>query len=196
MLGDSEAEALLSSRSKTFAQEAAPVTGATDRTRLLEWFRRWHRPIRHWIAANTAVPAAEVDDLTQEVFLRLLRYSEDVSVTNPQAYLFRVATNVVQEWRQRCRVRLPHDDTWLDELLIESRDEPERVLERTKANQYLRKAIDELPIRQREFLLMHVDDELTYKEIAEQRGLTYRIVLRDLTRAYAALRRHVVAEDL
>ena len=51
-------------------------------------------------------------------------------------------------------------------------------------------------MRQREFLLMHVNDGLTYKQIAEQRGLTYRIVLRDLTRAYAALRRHLVAEDL
>jgi len=81
-------------------------------------------------------------------------------------------------------------------LLIESRDEPERALEQTRANQYLRAAVDELPVRQREFLLMHVDDGLTDKQIAKQRGLTYRIVLRDLTRAYAALRRHVVAEDL
>jgi len=186
----------LSSRSEAHEQKAAFVADVHGRARLIEWFRRWHRPIRHWIAANTAVPSAEVDDLTQEVFLRLLRYSDDVPVTNAQGYLFRVATNVVHEWRQRCRVRLPHDNSWLDELLIESRDEPERALEQTRANQYLRAAVDELPVRQREFLLMHVDDGLTYKQIAKQRGLTYRIVLRDLTRAYAALRRHVVAEDL
>ena len=93
-------------------------------------------------------------------------------------------------------LRSPHDDTWLEELPVESQDEPEHLLEQTRANQYLREAINELPVRQREFLLMHVDDGLTYKQIAEQRGLTYRIVLRDLTRAYAALRRHVVAEDL
>lgn len=194
MLENSEAQ--LSSRSKVLEREATLVTGVNGRARLIEWFCRWRRPIRHWIAANAAVPAAEVDDLIQEVFLRLLRYSEDVPVTNPQGYLFRVATNVVQGWRQRCRVRLPHDDAWLDELPIESQDEPEQVLEQTRANQYLREAIEELPVRPHEFLLMHVDGGLIYKQIAEQRGLTYRIVLRDLTRAYAALRRHVVAEDL
>src|ERR1041384_2977728 len=85
----------------------ATATSVLGRTRLIDWFKRWRKPIRSWIAANKCVPSGDVDDLTQEVFLRLLRYSDEVLVQNPQGYLFRVASNVVSEWRQRCRVRLP-----------------------------------------------------------------------------------------
>jgi DNA-directed RNA polymerase specialized sigma24 family protein len=53
-----------------------------------------------------------------------------------------------------------------------------------------------LPRRQRDLLLLHVDGGLTYQQIAQHRGLTYRIVLRDLTRAYSTLRHQCLSEDL
>lgn len=52
----------------------------------------------------------------------------------------------------------------------------------------IREAIHKLPPRQRAVLVDHVERGLTYKEIARERGMTERIVLRDLTRAYASLR--------
>jgi len=152
--------------------------------------------VRSVIAANSCVPRAEVDDLTQEVFLRLLRYGGDVLVENPQAYLSRVATNVVREWRQRCRVRMPHEDSWLDELQMDAAMEPENAIARAGVNRRVRAAVDQLPARQREILLLHVDEGLTYKQIAQRQNLTYRIVLRDLTRAYGTLRRDVSVKDL
>jgi RNA polymerase sigma-70 factor (ECF subfamily) len=172
------------------------VTSVNGRARLVEWFHRWWRPIRNWIAESSAVPPSDAEDLTQDVFLRLLRYSDDVLVRDPQSYLFRVATNVVLEWRSHCRVRLPHDDAWLEDLLVATDEEPSSVLEQTKVSHYLRSAVNKLPVRQREILLMHVNDGLTYKQIAERKGLTYRIVLRDLSKANSTLRCYVVAEDL
>ena len=53
-----------------------------------------------------------------------------------------------------------------------------------------------MPERQRQVLLLHVNEGLTYKQIADRLGVTYRIVLRDLTRAYASLRMQLKAEDL
>lgn len=179
------------------ASEAKRVgaAGVHGRTRLVQWFRCWRKPIRHWIGANNAVSPAEVDDLVQEVFVRLLRYSDEVVVKDPQAYLFRIAANVVHEWRTRCRVRMPHDDVWLDELVGESADEPHHDFARAKVSQCLLAALERLPTRQREILLMHVHEDLTYKQIAERRGLTYRTVLRDLTRAYATLRMRLPSPD-
>jgi RNA polymerase sigma-70 factor (ECF subfamily) len=164
--------------------------------RLIEWFGKWRKPIRSWLRNRASVPPGDIDDLAQEVFLRLLRYSDDVAVDNPQGYLFRIAANVANEWRERSRVRKPHDDSWLDELQIEAGDEPENAFARTRANEYVQAAVDRLPARQREVLLLHVNEGLTYKQIAQQRGLTYRIVLRDLTRAYSALRMQLRLEDL
>ncbi|WP_129777135.1 RNA polymerase sigma factor [Peristeroidobacter soli] len=164
--------------------------------RLIEWFGKWRKPIRSWLRNRASVPPGDIDDLAQEVFLRLLRYSDDVAVDNPQGYLFRIAANVANEWRERSRVRKPHDDSWLDELQIEAGDEPENAFAKTRANEYVQAAVDRLPPRQREVLLLHVNEGLTYKQIAQQRGLTYRIVLRDLTRAYSTLRMQLRLEDL
>lgn len=169
---------------------------ATRDGRLIEWFGKWRKPIRSWLRNRASVPPGDIDDLAQEVFLRLLRYSDDVAVDNPQGYLFRIAANVANEWRERSRVRKPHDDSWLEELQIESGDEPENAFARSRTNEYVQTAVDRLPPRQREVLLLHVNEGLTYKQIAQQKGLTYRIVLRDLTRAYSTLRMQLRLEDL
>jgi len=58
-----------------------------------------------------------------------------------------------------------------------------------------REHIDMLPPRQRAMLLDHVDHNLTYHEIARNRGLTERIVLKDLTRAYSTLRMRMLKDE-
>ena len=164
--------------------------------RITLWFGRWRKPIRSWFSSRASVPRAEVDDLAQEVFLRLLRYSDDVAVENPQGYLFRIAANVANEWRDRSRVRQPHDRSWLDELQVDPAEQPDNTVFQNRVSKHLQSAVDKLPKRQRDVLLLHVNEGLTYKQIADRLGVTYRIVLRDLTRAYAALRMQLKAEDL
>ena len=163
---------------------------------IADWFRRLRKPLRRFLVGRGAVRVADLDDIAQEVFLRLLRYRTSEVVAQPQAYLFRIAANVANEWRERSRVRKPHDDSWLEELQIEAGEEPENTFARTRANEYVQAAVDRLPPRQREVLLLHVNEGLTYKQIAQLRGLTYRIVLRDLTRAYSTLRMQLRLEDL
>lgn len=164
--------------------------------RISSWFGRWRKPIRSWFSSRASVPRSEVDDLAQEVFLRLLRYSDDVAVENPQGYLFRIAANVANEWRDRSRVRHPHDRSWLDELQIDPAEQPDNSVFQSRVSKHLQHAVDQLPTRQRQVLLLHVNEGLTYKQIADRLGVTYRIVLRDLTRAYASLRMRLKAEDL
>lgn len=181
----------------TPAREPEPPVIETDsRRRLVVWFKRWRKPIRQWLSHRSAVPTADLDDLAQEVFLRLLRYSDDVAIDNPQGYLFRIAANVANEWQERARHRKPHDDSWLDDLQIDFSDEPENTIAREVANKHMRDAVNRLPRRQREVLLLHVNDGLTYKQIAERQGLTYRVILRDLTRAYSQLRAQLRQDDL
>lgn len=167
-----------------------------DRAQLVEWFHKWRKPIRSWLGHRASVPSAEVDDLAQEVFERLLRYSDVTAVDNPQGYLFRIAANVANEWRERARVKRPHDNSWLDDLLIDHDHEPENILAHEQIDARVHEAVDTLPPRQREILILHVEHRMTYKQIAQVRGLTYRIVLRELTRAYSTLRMQFRPEDL
>ncbi len=48
-----------------------------------------------------AVSGADVNDVAQEVFLRLLRYDRAELIEYPQAYLFKMAANVANEWAIR-----------------------------------------------------------------------------------------------
>jgi RNA polymerase sigma-70 factor (ECF subfamily) len=159
-------------------------------------FSRWGNPIRSWFSSRDAAPKSDVDDLAQEVFHRLLRYGDDVAVDNPQGYLFRIAANVANEWRDRSRPRPANDRGWLDQLQIDPSDRSDSAAFQARVNKHLQSAVNTLPKRQRDVLLLHVNEGLTYKQIADRLGITYRIVLQDLTRAYGALRMQLKADDL
>jgi RNA polymerase sigma-70 factor (ECF subfamily) len=193
------------SSAKDLAKTAASSNGGSaahgiaDRScdnRIAQWFKDWRKPVRHWLSRRAAVPAAELDDLAQEVFLRLLRYSEKTVVENPFGYLLRIAGNVASEWRERARVSKPHEQAWLDDLLIESEQEPENSVCQARTDASVQAAVDKLPPRQRQVLMLRVNEGLTYKQIAERLELSPRVVLRDLSRAYSQLRMRLDREDL
>jgi RNA polymerase sigma factor (sigma-70 family) len=172
------------------------VDDGNANSRFAQWFKDWRKPIRHWLSRRASVPAAELDDLAQEVFLRLLRYSEKTAVENPLGYLLRIAGNVASEWRERSRVSKPHGREWLDDLLIEPDQEPENSVGQAGSDANVQAAVDKLPPRQRQVLLLRVNEGLTYKQIAERLELSPRVVLRDLSRAYSQLRTRLDPEDL
>ncbi|HEY0942352.1 MAG TPA: sigma-70 family RNA polymerase sigma factor [Steroidobacter sp.] len=164
--------------------------------RVAEWFGRWRKYIRKMLRRRMSVPRADIDDLAQEVFLRVLRYGDPTEIKNPGGYLARVTANVANEWCGKARMRYPHDDCELEELLSEGNDHPEIALAQTQRMQRVQAAIARLPARRREVLLSRMEDDMTCNQIAEHLGLSRRIVLRDLNRAYDVLRTRLKREDL
>lgn len=161
-----------------------------DKVLVANLFTRYFKPVRKWLR-RTGVGTGNTDDLAMEVFLRLLRYDSASTLTNPAGYVFKIAANVASEWRTLSRVAKPHDSEWLEELHYtdESLDADELKL-------YVEQLFDVLPPRRRQILYMHVYDGLTYKDIAIKLGLTYRIVLRELTKSYTALRIKVAQDGV
>src|SRR5262245_6655307 len=92
---------------------------AETRRRLADWFRQWRSPLRKFLMGRPGLSVSDVDDVAQEVFLRLLRYEKAELVENPQAYLFKIATNVTAEWAIRAYRRQPHEPKWLTTLVSE-----------------------------------------------------------------------------
>ena len=184
------------STSETAAREVVPFDTQSRNERLTQWFESWRGAMKRWLSSRSSMQSADLDDVAQEVFLRLLRYSDDAVVEYPQSYLFRIATNVVNEWRERARNSLPHDDVWLSDLQIEPDAEPESTVEHDLVNQHVRLAVNRLPPRQRQVLLLHIREDLTYKQIAAKLKLTPRVVRRDIARAYAELRSDLGSPDL
>lgn len=169
------------------------MASEAHRAWLAEWFRDWRGPLRRFLARKRFASNADIDDIAQEVFLRLLRYGRAELVTQPQAYLFKIASNVSEEWRMRASRRLPHDDAWLAELT--ELTSPDVELECVDARKQVTAAVMDLPSRAREILRLHFAEEKTYAEIASSMGITLRIVHRDVERAYAALRLSLALPD-
>jgi len=160
------------------------MTGASNR--LAEWFHEWHQPLRRFLLRRRAGSAADIEDIAQEVFLRLLRYDRSDLIDHPQAYLYKIAANVSAEWATRCSRSLPHSAEWLAEL-VDTFD-PETETGRRAAEAELQQAVAALPPRQCEIVRLHFGEGMTYEDIAKHLGLTRRMVKRDLAQAYAALR--------
>ena len=55
------------------------------------------RQLRRYLAARLRNAAADVPDLVQEIFLRLLRIKDQETIRNPRAYLFTVASHVLHQ---------------------------------------------------------------------------------------------------
>lgn len=159
---------------------------AVAQNRLVEWFNEWHLPLRRFLLRRRVGTMSDVQDIAQEVFLRLLRYDRTDMIEHPQAYLYKIAMNVAAEWSTRRGWNLPQGAEWLDDLV--DAVQPETVLEQQESEAELSRAVIGLPPRMQQILKLHYAEGATSEMIAKRLGLTRRMVKRDLARAYALLR--------
>ena len=157
-------------------------------------WKRWFKPIRQWLNSTSGderlrASGGTIDDMAQEVFVRLLKYrtsTELPPVENIQGYLFRIAANVRNEFLERSVVKRMHSPHLLDGLIEEER--PDDIQEAADMDGAVARCLNQLPPRTQRFVVLHVHEGLTYKQIAAREGCTYRTTLRVLTQAYAELR--------
>lgn len=170
------------------------MTTAETRRRLSEWFRQWQHPLRRFLAARRGIPPTDVDDIAQEVFLRIMRYDKGELVDQPQAYLFKIAANVAAEWSIRSRNRIPHESKWLDELV--SGELPEALVLRSQSQREVERALRRLKPRERQVLKLYFSGGLSYADIAAHTGESQRSVRRIFIRSYQRLREELDPELL
>jgi len=161
------------------------MSGPETAKRLTVWFRQWRNPMRKYLI-NQGVTGADVNDVAQEVFLRLLRYDKSELIEYPQAYLFKMAANVVNEWAIRACSRRPHESKWLSGLLAD--DCPEDDAARAQARAEVARALNTLTPHQRAVLKLQFHEGLARSEIAARLNSTERAIKRDLLKSYKKLR--------
>jgi RNA polymerase sigma-70 factor (ECF subfamily) len=112
---------------------------------------------------------------------------EERVIEHPRAYLFRVAANVLSDWRagQKTFHALPHEDP--DSL--PSADRTDDEYDRHRRQDQIRQCVAALPSHQRTALLMSAQHGMTYKQIAATLGVSERRIKRYIVKAYASLRR-------
>lgn len=150
------------------------------------WYRQYHQRLLRYLRGNLRTES-DAQDVSQEVFLRLLRVPDERVIEHPRAYLFRVAANVVSDWRtgQKTAQTLPIDDP--DSLPSDDRTDDD--YDRRERQTRIRRVVDTLPVHQRSALLLSTQHGLTYKQIAATLDVSERSVKRYIVKAYARLRR-------
>jgi RNA polymerase sigma factor (sigma-70 family) len=161
--------------------EALPIRGTLSAL---------YAPLFRYLLAR--MPQREdAEDLAQEAFLRLLRVPQTDLIVHPDAYLFRIAANLLLEFRMRAkRSRVMFDSDRADSIgrTLGGDDEPGAAVELLADTASLQRAIDALPLKCRTALVLHRRDGLTYAQIGVKLGVSPDMVKKYLAQAVARCR--------
>lgn len=130
---------------------------------------------------------AEAEDLTQQVFLRMLGSSETIGVS-PESYVFQIAANLLTDRARRARVRADWRDSQLnlDGLGIDPLD-PHRIAAGRAALDALIRHLDDLPERTRAIFILYRIENLTQEAIGEALGISASAAKQHIQKAMAHL---------
>ena len=129
--------------------------------------------------------AADVSDLVQEVFLRLLRVEDHESIRMPEAYVFALANHVLYQHRLR-QARKPEAVDILDvltEMQTVPENDPSAQTETQQRVEELERALSLLPPRAQAALVLHRRDGFSLEEIAGQLGVSRPMAKKYLAKA-------------
>jgi RNA polymerase sigma factor (sigma-70 family) len=149
------------------------------------WFAEHLQPhesmLRAWLVNRVAV-RAEIDDIVQEAFVRVLRARQQGEVQSPKAFLFATARNLVLDAIRHRRVA--RTEPLVENEALAVLDEGEAIPEAVARNQelaLLTEAIQSLPDRCRQVFTLRKVYGLSQREIAVQLGVSEHTVSAQLT---------------
>jgi RNA polymerase sigma-70 factor, ECF subfamily len=142
-------------------------------------FDRHHLPVFRFLRRMTG-DASTAEDLTQEVFLRVVRSSGYEDRSRERSWVFRIARHVLID-RHRAEARAP-------ESVAVDDDRPYAVAARQVESAAIDEALGRLPVPEREAFLMREVGGLGYQDIAEATGATPDAARMRIHRARLALR--------
>lgn len=128
------------------------------------------------------VPAAQVDDATQEVFCVAVRRLDDIDRARERSFLFGVAMRVASDARRaHARSRERADQTAIDGAVATAKN-PEGALQEQQDRALLDEALDALDDELRAVFVLFEIEGLTSPEIASLLGLALGTVASRLRR--------------
>jgi RNA polymerase sigma factor (sigma-70 family) len=145
-------------------------------SRLTEIFRREQGRLRSFVRRRVA-DEGDAEDILQDVFYELV---EANWLTRPveqvSAWLFRVARNrIIDFFRKKRPVRL--EDEGIEDLLPSPDAGPEAAYVRSLLWEELEQALAELPEEQRAVFIAHEIDGRSFKELAQETGVSVNTLL-------------------
>ena len=150
------------------------------------------RKLRRYLAARLR-NAADVPDLVQEVFLRLLRVERHESIRNPEAYVMTVAGHVLHQHTLRLATAPRTVDAIevIADLQGAIDTDPVAQLDARRRLEQLDLALSQMKPNVHATFVLHRRDGLTLGEIGKQLGVSRPMVKKYLAKALIECRMHL-----
>src|SRR2546426_2155871 len=141
--------------------------------------------LARWLTRN----GQDAEDAVQEACLRAFRFFGGFRGGDARTWLLKIVRNTCYTQLQKNRPREPAT-TFDEEIHSEEGDSlsPEALLLRSADSQLLRQALEELPVKFREVLVLRELEGLSYSEIAEVSNIPLGTVMSSLSRGRERLR--------
>jgi len=141
----------------------------------------------------------EVEDLTQEVFIKAFQHLTDFKFGNQFAsWLFKIANNHCLDHIRKKKLQIysmrelrfsDEDETEFE--IPDSTYEPDLQMLREQKSKLIRNAIDSLPMKYREVIILRHQEEMSYEEIARKMNLPVNTIKVHLYRAREMLYKYL-----
>jgi RNA polymerase sigma-70 factor (ECF subfamily) len=132
----------------------------------------------------------EASDLLHDIFCRVARIGAagPLRLARPQAYLSRMATNLLRDRAKAASRHMAASHVAADEQVLVGPDQ-QRLLEARDMLRRLEAAMLRLRPKTREIFMAHRLDGLSYAEIAERTGLSVKGVEKQMSKAIVQIDR-------
>lgn len=174
--------------------EAVPDPADPERCASLEALSaRFRRPLRRYFEKR-GIPRDELDDLVQDVFVRLAARAGLDPPEHVEAYVFKLASNLLRDRHRRLSARAAGQHEAYEEDVHGSAHAtfgPERLLHGAQGLEQLVAALYELPERTRAVFTLYHLEELSHQEIARRLGIAVSTIEKHMARANAHLLKRI-----
>lgn len=132
--------------------------------------RRYQRPVLS-IARRFTADQDEAEDLAQRAFINAAARASGWRGGSFKSWLFRIVVNLAKN-HVRDTARFDRSDEAAEREAAPTAADAHERLERAEQQEALRAAVAKLPRRQREVLLLRIDGDLPFAEIASALDIT------------------------
>jgi RNA polymerase sigma factor (sigma-70 family) len=168
------------------------VTAETKQTLVAGLVVSHGEQLRRFLMARMR-SAADVPDIVQEVFLRMLRVPDHETIRSPEAYLFTVAQHVAQQHALRqATAPMPVElSRMISQLQGTVSTDPAMHVAADQCLEVLQSALDQLSPKARAAFMLHQRDGLSLLEVGQRLGVSRAMVKKYLARALLQFRQRL-----
>ena len=174
---------------------AAFIVGDTAAMETL--FLRYRQSVYSWLLRMTG-DAAEAEDIYQDVWLNVIRHAADYRSGSFRAWLWQIVRNKATDRMRKMSPSLILDspisaegegeETIVDQLSDDRAADALMQIEEVERQRVVCEAIEALPMAQREVVLLRINGELSFKEIADILAAPMGTVLARMHKAVKSLK--------